>query len=91
MDRLLAARGGSSPDLVNLADGDGDTPLHCAARGGHAGVCRRLLAAGGAPSLARPNGAGDLPEDLADEEEVKGLLRSEREGLGSRTPQKEAP
>lgn len=45
--RLLAA----CPRLLNEVDGDGDTPLHCAARGGHTEVVAELITLGADASL----------------------------------------
>ena len=42
--RLLAAP--ASHDIVNKADRSGETPLNCAASGGHSELCKALLKAG---------------------------------------------
>ena len=38
--------------VLGCLDGDGRSALHSAARAGHAALCRALLAAAAAPSLA---------------------------------------
>jgi ankyrin repeat protein len=38
-------------DLINLRNGRGWTPLHCAAASGHADVCDALIVIGGDPSI----------------------------------------
>jgi hypothetical protein len=63
-------------------DEDGDTPLHCAARGGHLSTVRRLLRAGADPS--RQNDKGCTPRDESDDDKVRALLArvAEREEGG---------
>jgi hypothetical protein len=65
-----AAAAASTP--VNHPDEDGDTPLHCAARGGHLSTVLRLLKAGADPKLE--NGKGCTARDESDDEKVKALL-----------------
>jgi len=53
-------------------DEDGDTPLHCAARGGHLPTVLRLLAAGADASRANERGA--TARDESDDDQVRALL-----------------
>jgi len=55
-ERLLAA--GASPTAV---DGDGGTPLHDAAAGGHLGIVRRLMEAGAAACVNVADHDGETP------------------------------
>ena len=48
---------------MSLTDDARNTPLHIAAREGHTGLVRLLLAAGA--DAAAKNKAGDSPQDLA--------------------------
>ncbi|GBF91034.1 hypothetical protein Rsub_03889 [Raphidocelis subcapitata] len=66
--------------LVNARDEDGETALHCAARGGHAAAVSLLLGLGADPRAAAHGGA--LPVDEADDAEVISLLRAAMGGGG---------
>ena len=57
---FLLTQGGVSP---RLTDGNGNTPLHCAALGGHVEVTRLLIDAGA--DLEAANNNGDRPLHLA--------------------------
>lgn len=77
VDLLLGA---SPKTAVDAHDEDGDTPLHCAARGGHLSTVLRLLKAGADPTAA--NEKGCTPRDESDDEKVRALLErvAERKG-----------
>ena len=63
---------GASPTAT---DADGQTPLHKAAAGGHAGVCGALLAApGGAGAVTAVDRRGRAPVDLAASEVVRAVM-----------------
>jgi Ankyrin repeats (many copies) len=51
--RMIADK---QPDLVHAKDDDGDTPLHNAARGGHAEVVQFLLLEGADPNTVNTRG-----------------------------------
>ncbi len=71
LDELLAAGANA-----NTREPDsGDTPLHVAARHGQRAHVTRLLMAGADP--ARPNRAGQLPIDVAANQGVRDVLRSQ--------------
>lgn len=65
-----------TPDCVTMADVDGDTPLHNAARGDHVECCKILLA-GGADTHALNNN-GEKPEDLSPPGSASRALLSSR-------------
>jgi ankyrin repeat protein len=66
---------------ANARDGDGETPLHTAARGGHAGVVAMLLGAGAVASAK--SDAGLLPAHFAEE---KSAVDEMLERAGGPTP-----
>lgn len=59
--------------FVNAQDSEGETPLHNAARGGHAEAVRYLLSLGADPLL--PANDGSLPIDEAQDEGVAAILQ----------------
>ena len=60
---------------IGAVDADGQTPLHKAAAGGHAGVCRALLTApGGVASLTVRDRRGRTPAEVAEGEGVRAAL-----------------
>lgn len=64
-----------TPDCVTMADVDGDTPLHNAARGDHVECCKILLAGGA--DIHALNNNGETPEDLSPPGSAsRALLRS---------------
>lgn len=65
------AKSGTSSSLA-AQDEDGDTPLHCAARGGHLSTVLRLLEAGADPAVVNEKGA--TPRDEADDDAVRAAL-----------------
>ena len=75
MRMLLAACSGpdAAADAANARDGDGEAPLHMAARGGYPNVVRALLSAGARPDVK--SDAGLYPWNYADEgSELEAML-----------------
>ena len=69
---FLLTQGGVSPQLT---DGNGNTPLHCAALGGHVEVTRLLIDAGADLEAANNNGDRPSPVGCGDQDlEVLKLL-----------------
>lgn len=62
---------------INAVDNDGSTSLHLAAELGNIQIVRILLANGANPSLQ--NKAGETPIDLAEDQEIRKLLKKEEE------------
>lgn len=84
---LADAAGGGYPDLVRyltrrtpacvtMADVDGDTPLHNAARGDHVECCKILLAGGA--DIHALNNNGEKPKDLSPPGSASRALLSSR-------------
>ena len=85
--RALAAAGA---DLEAVADGDGFTPLQCAAAEGRAEVVSQLLEAGADPRARTPGGLGGVVRgksaaDLAAEFEHPDVVRLLADAKGART------
>jgi ankyrin repeat protein len=71
---LIVKSGGS--DILNTADGDGDTPLHVAARSGDKHLCVFLISQGSNP--LKRNKKNRTPASQANlEEDVKEYLVAE--------------